>query len=133
MLRFLALLTGLTVAEPALAIEFFTCGDAAPAGECHPLIEPFSAPFGACGSGAAFVIEFACRVVMLVLSIIGGLCIITIIFGATEIQMFGLNEEKKEGGKKMIYYALGGLALSVMFGVIMKFIVVLAQGFVGIA
>ena len=103
--------------------SFFSCRDLAPAsGECHPIMRLYSEPFGACGSGIAFIVELACRGLMLIMMCIGVFCTMMIIFGAGEIITSGLASENKEKGKKIIQTALLGIMWAIIGGALVRFL-----------
>lgn len=65
-----------------------------------------------CGDGNAFIVHLLDRTVMIIFQLIGGMAVIAVIVGGLKLTFSG--EGGKEDAKKIITYALFGIALAVV-------------------
>jgi len=73
-----------------------------------------------CGAGNVFIVLLLDRAVMIIFQLIGGTSVIAVIVGGLKMTFMG--EEGKEDAKKIITYALFGIALAVVGVTFARFI-----------
>lgn len=82
----------------------------------------YCAPLGVCGNGEAFFIIFAERAAMMILSLIGGVCVLVVMYGGLRLTASAGNDSARDEAKKAIFTALIGLVFAVMGAAIVQFV-----------
>ncbi len=82
-----------------------------------------------CGDGQMFIIHLLDRVVMLLFQLIGGFSVIAIVVAGLKLAYSG--ENGKEDAKKIVTFALFGLALAIVGITFTRFACIFAAGAFG--
>ena len=122
-MRHILSLIGSTIDKAYAQVSFFSCGGlGGGGGECNEFIEIYSAPFGACGSGVAFIVELACRGITIVLTVIGAACVLMLTLATGDLIMSGIGSDKKEAAKKTMITTILGLMWVILSGAVVRFV-----------
>ncbi|MEI8230596.1 MAG: hypothetical protein WCG83_05705 [Candidatus Peregrinibacteria bacterium] len=78
--------------------------------------------FGACGEGRTFLMDLAGRVATMVFMLIGGGCVLVIIYAAVRMVGSGIDDSGHTEAKKTITNAVVGLVLAIMAWSIVNYV-----------